>query len=197
VLLTLWLELQNARQGAEFALRVRHPGGAGGRPWTPAPQSLWLHFFQYYGFRPRAGDGSGPDGGLVLERRFRPQYLQAWIEGQDGPHPYLRRSEPARLRVTLGDSPEAWGRPGPPAPASAAAEPYYAVDYVDVVVLCPGADVEPIDRRLFLPPRPGEELVFVVTPRAGEVVTAPLRITVQLQVRNEPIHERVLEVDVY
>jgi len=55
---------------------------------------------------------------------------------------------------------------------------------VDVMLLCPEADVHPIIRTLDLPPRKDNYVTFSVTPR----VAGQLNLTIVLLLKNEPIH---------
>jgi hypothetical protein len=63
--------------------------------------------------------------------------------------------------------------------------------HVDVMVLCPEANVQPIIRTLDLPPQQDDYVTFTVTPR----IAGQINLTIALLLRNEPIHRTVFSCD--
>jgi hypothetical protein len=62
-----------------------------------------------------------------------------------------------------------------------------SVEYVDIVVSCPDAEVVPLRNRLFMPPDPDKPAKFGVTPRTE----GDFDLTLMIMIRNEPVHRTV------
>lgn len=118
-----------------------------------------------------------------------PLCLNAWFPEHPADPIRLPVGLPAVLRVNLG----------PPRDAAAASEALppdvlqalQEVPFIDVLVLCAGADIQPLRRRLQMPPDPAVILEFILTPRRP----GPLEIQIVLLVHNEPVHRMLVPVD--
>lgn len=68
-----------------------------------------------------------------------------------------------------------------------------SVDVLDVIVICPGANIWPLRGHLAMPPRPDQRCIFEVTPMRAGVIA----LEVFLMVANQAIHnvELCLETD--
>lgn len=118
-----------------------------------------------------------------------PLCLNAWFPDHPADPIRLPVGLPALLHVNLG----------PPRDDAAASEPLppdviqalHEVPFIDVLVLCAGADIRPLRRRLVMPPDPALVLEFALTPsRPG-----PLEIQIVLLVHNEPIHRMLVPAE--
>jgi len=115
-------------------------------------------------------------------------HLNAWFPDQPGDDIVLTLDVPASLCVQLGPQ---RGAGASEALSGAVVHALYEVEAIDVLVLCPGADIAPISRRLRMPPDPARVLAFTITPRrAGR-----LALEVVLLVHNEPIHRMPFPVE--
>jgi Domain of unknown function (DUF2382) len=111
-------------------------------------------------------------------------YLNIWFPDRPQEKVCLTVGREERLLVNLGPS-RGIDHLGTSNPLSReAVSSVYATDHIDVLVLCPGANVLPLRNRLSVPPRPNDVAAFKITPmRPG-----PFDLMVVLLVRNEPIH---------
>jgi hypothetical protein len=117
-----------------------------------------------------------------------PLHLNAWFPDQPGDAVALTVDVPANLCVQLG--PPRGAGASEPLPG-AVVHGLHEVQAIDVLVLCPGADLAPISQRLRMPPDPARVLNFTITARrAGR-----LELEIVLLVHNEPIHRMPFPVD--
>ncbi len=108
--------------------------------------------------------------------------LNAWFPDQPGDVARLIVGVAARLCVNLG--PARAGSAGSEVLPGEVVQQLREVPFVGVLILCAGADIKPLGRRLPLPPDPERILEFTLIPRRpGE-----LEIQIVLLVHNEPIH---------
>lgn len=113
-------------------------------------------------------------------------YLNAWFpEYEEGDS--LKVGVAAKLRINIAPDEQEGGLgasdPIPPDKARL----FYTIDHVDVMVICPEADVRPLLKRLELPPSAEKFVEFEVTARGAGAVN----LTVALLVCNEPIYRTV------
>lgn len=123
------------------------------------------------------------DGGVVETSLPVVIHLNVWFPEDRWAVVTLPVGAAARLLVNLAQ------RPREAALASErvsedAIERFYEVDHVDVMVLCPGADVTPLRARLPLPPDAGAIARFEITPRR----VGPLELSVVLLIEGESVH---------
>lgn len=69
---------------------------------------------------------------------------------------------------------------------------FYSIDFVEVMVVSPGVDVEPLSRKMPMPPGPDATVYFTLTPLwAGDV-----ELIVILLINNDPIHRSSFHYEV-
>jgi hypothetical protein len=118
-------------------------------------------------------------------------YLNAWFPEYAGKDKLVVGTKTAFL-VNLGTTlePDHLGVSDPVSEAEIAL--FDTVEYLDVMVISPTADIVPLRNRLKMPPTPDNPARFEITPR-GEGI---LDLTVILTVLNEPIHRTVFTCEV-
>jgi hypothetical protein len=108
--------------------------------------------------------------------------LNAWFPDEPSDVPRLIVGVAARLHVNLG--PPRAGAAGSEVLPNKVVQELSEVPFVDVLLLCAGADIKPLRQRLPMPPDPKRVLQFtLIARRPGE-----LDIQIVLLVHNEPIH---------
>jgi serine/threonine protein kinase len=110
-------------------------------------------------------------------------YLNVWFPEHQGTQPALVVGKATPLLVSLAPRPRD-NTIAADRVAENAANQLYEVAHVDVIALCPGADVGPLQARLPLPPDADAIARFEITPRrSGE-----LALSVVLLINGESVH---------
>lgn len=121
-----------------------------------------------------------PEEGLITAK----WYLNIWFPDHPEDRAWIIIGEPARLFVNIGPPREQRAMSRSAGISADAESLVYSTDYVDVIVVCPGADVVPLRNRLPVPPDPERIAGFEITPRKAGI----LELKVELVVKNETIH---------
>jgi CheY-like chemotaxis protein len=110
--------------------------------------------------------------------------LSVWFPDRPAEEPWLLVGQESRMFVKLDFE---QGKEGlaVPDPASADVEETPdTIEHIDVLILCPDADIVPLRNRIKVPPHRGTPAQFQVMPlREGK-----LPLTVVFMVQNDPIH---------
>ena len=159
------------------------PRDAASFPRNPAPPA--------YGPPPFVADAQ-----IVIPHMPRAStdlHLNTWFPDEPNSDVHLPVGKPARLCVNLGP-PHIPSGAGKISPLDAAALAKLAKEgALDVLVLCPGARVKPLRKRMPLPPDPKTILEFTLTPlRDGK-----LDLQIVLLIKNEPIHRTFFPIEAF
>ena len=127
-----------------------------------------------------------------MSTRLSTYHLNTWFPDNPDSDVHLPVGKPAWLFVNLGPPhiPSGAGKNSRPFDA-AALEKLAEKGKLDVLVLCPGARVKPLRKRMPLPPDPKTILEFTLTPlRDGK-----LDLQIVLLIKNEPIHRTLFPIE--
>jgi hypothetical protein len=119
-------------------------------------------------------------------------YLNVWFYDVTGETVTLVEQEPMTLAVNIGPLRQADSEYASSDAISAdTSHLFYSIEYLDILIICPDASVEPLNQRLPMPPGPNATVIFTLTPNHPGSV----EVTVVILVCNDPIHRSVFSFE--
>jgi hypothetical protein len=139
--------------------------------------------------RPRGPRGQPRTDGAVEAANSPTIHLNVWFPDFQEAEVTLTVGVATAMWINLANSPRA-GTLASERVSDDAVKHFYEVDYVDVIAVCPGADVEPLRARLPLPPNADTVARFELTPRRS----GNLNLSVILLIEGEAIHQTTASI---